>query len=379
MAYAFPNNSCNPWSEPDVLCTLGNHAVYTLNATQVSHVQRGIKFAKCNNIRLVIRNTGHDYIGKCTGAHSLALWTHHMKSLELIEFESTNYKGPAIRMGTGVQAIEAYTFVNSHGLMVAGRLFPPVGIAGGYAQKEGGGHDPLASSYGLGVDQVLEWEVITADVTLITANSTHHSDLFWALRGGGGGTYGVMVSMTVKAFCVSVFWAVAPTGFVMTPAFVLGMHRRELDTLLQAALEAVRDLHLDYEYRSLESPAFLSAFSSLPVTGNTSDYNPGRRLVSRSLVMNNTKCLVKAIRIFSSQMLFTAISFNFRNGVLSPDEAAVNPSFRETLFDAFIRVPLNYTNRTENQATLDRISYDFLRPLRDLTPNGGAYLNEADT
>lgn len=73
-----------------------------------------------------------------------------------------------------------------------------VGVMGGYIQ--GGGHSPLSSIYGTGADQVLAFEVVTSDGKFVTADFTQNTDLFWALRGGGGSTFGVATSVTVKAF-----------------------------------------------------------------------------------------------------------------------------------------------------------------------------------
>ena len=63
----------------------------------------------------------------------------------------------------------------------------------------GGGHGPFANALGLGVDNILEAEVVTADGSLLVANSTDNADLLWALRGGGGSTWGVVVSFTLRA------------------------------------------------------------------------------------------------------------------------------------------------------------------------------------
>ena len=73
-----------------------------------------------------------------------------------------------------------------------------VKTAGGYGQTAG--HAPFSSKYGLGADQVLEYKVVTADGELVVANSVVNTDLFWALRGGGGSTFGVVVEATVKAY-----------------------------------------------------------------------------------------------------------------------------------------------------------------------------------
>lgn len=65
--------------------------------------------------------------------------------------------------------------------------------------KKGGGHSVLSPVYGLGVDRVLQYKIVTPDGQLRTANECQNSDLFWALRGGGGGTFGVVLEATHKA------------------------------------------------------------------------------------------------------------------------------------------------------------------------------------
>lgn len=95
-------------------------------------------------------------------------------------------------MGAGVQGFEAYREADKVGLAVLGGECPTVGLAGGYTQ--GGGHSSLASKYGLSADQALEWEVVDGTGKLLRASRAENSDLFWALSGGGGGTYGVVWS-----------------------------------------------------------------------------------------------------------------------------------------------------------------------------------------
>ena len=71
-----------------------------------------------------------------------------------------------------------------------------MGAAGGYI---GGGHSPISPIYGLAIDNMLEIDVVTADGNLLTANECTNTDLFWALRGGGGGTFGVTTRIVYKA------------------------------------------------------------------------------------------------------------------------------------------------------------------------------------
>lgn len=74
---------------------------------------------------------------------------------------------------------------------------PSVGL-GGYIQ--GGGHGPIASSHGLAAQQVLQMTVVTTQGEILTANAEQNTDLFWALRGGGGGQYGVVTEYVIKHF-----------------------------------------------------------------------------------------------------------------------------------------------------------------------------------
>lgn len=64
---------------------------------------------------------------------------------------------------------------------------------------QGAGHGPASHAFGLATDQVLEYKVVLASGELVTANACQYKDLFTALRGGGGGTYGVVVSASIKA------------------------------------------------------------------------------------------------------------------------------------------------------------------------------------
>lgn len=198
MAPYFTNNSCNPFLPRSARCITGSYVSYSVNVSEPMDIARTIWFATYFNIRLVIRNTGHDYNGKSSGAGALAIWTHHMKNISFVDYSSSNYTGKAIKAAAGVQVIEAYEAASAVGLAIVGGECSSVGLVGGYTQ--GGGHSALSSKYGLAADQVLEWEVVDGLGRLLRASPTENSDLYWALSGGGGGTYGVVVSMTSKAY-----------------------------------------------------------------------------------------------------------------------------------------------------------------------------------
>ena len=115
----------------------------------------------------------------------------------------------------GVQWHEAYAAADAQNRLLVGGFSSggSVGSAGGWVS--GGGHSALAPQYGLGklglrllkidlihflgVDNVIQMTVVTANGSHLTANEFLNSDLFWALRGGGGGTYGVLTSVSYKS------------------------------------------------------------------------------------------------------------------------------------------------------------------------------------
>lgn len=91
----------------------------------------------------------------------------------------------AVRIGSGVEAWEVSTLSAAHNITVVAAGCNTVGGTGGWLSS--GGHATVTSTLGLGADQALSLEVVTADGNLVTADPLTNQDLFWALRGGGGG------------------------------------------------------------------------------------------------------------------------------------------------------------------------------------------------
>ncbi|EFQ25924.1 FAD binding domain-containing protein [Colletotrichum graminicola M1.001] len=196
------NNTCELPTDPTSTCTLGNYPEFVIIAWTRDHVKAGVDFAKSNNLRLVIRNTGHDFQGRSAGAGSLAINTHNLKDISFVGNYTGpgDYNGPAITIGAGVQGFEISEAAHARDPpqnVVMGEC-NTVGVAGGYIG--GGGHGPLTSIYGFAADQALSFEVLTASGHFTVANSNDNPDLFYALKGGGPGNYGVVLSVTLKTF-----------------------------------------------------------------------------------------------------------------------------------------------------------------------------------
>uniref|UniRef100_A0A0W0F8P0 FAD-binding PCMH-type domain-containing protein n=2 Tax=Moniliophthora roreri TaxID=221103 RepID=A0A0W0F8P0_MONRR len=206
QSFIFPNgtiSACYLNASLGAPCEQGSIPPIGIDARSVEDVQAGVRFAAEHNLRLVIKNTGHDYLGRSTGRNSFMIWTHHLKNITyddaFVPVNSTSsetYK--ALTLGAGVQWHEAYDAAEQNGRVVVGGLTAggSVGAAGGWVL--GGGHSALAPSYGLGVDNALQFTVVIASGEVLTANAYSNPELFWALRGGGGGTFGVVTSVTYR-------------------------------------------------------------------------------------------------------------------------------------------------------------------------------------
>ena len=164
-----------------------------------------VAFARLSNIRLVVKNTGHDMLGRSEGAGGLEVWIRHLRKGITFQkkFKSdtgctkSGWTGGAIKIAGAYTWGDVYATAKANNVIVVGGGTPSVGAIGGWMQ--GGGHGPASRQFGLGADQVLELDVVLSSGLIVTANACQNSDLFFALRGGGGGTYGVVISTTVKA------------------------------------------------------------------------------------------------------------------------------------------------------------------------------------
>lgn len=111
-------HTVNPYA---INCTIGAYPTMSVNVTTVYHIQLAINLARNLNMRLVIKNTGHDYSAKSTGAGALSVWTHNLKGIEYYSnYEEGSYKGHAFKMGAGVQVFEAYEAAHQRNLAVIG-------------------------------------------------------------------------------------------------------------------------------------------------------------------------------------------------------------------------------------------------------------------
>ncbi|KAG8722046.1 hypothetical protein FRC09_006928 [Ceratobasidium sp. 395] len=199
---AWESPGCSINTPRNVTCEQGFVPTYSVAARSAHDISKTVEFARDHRLRLVVKNTGHDYLGRSSGAGSLSIWTHQLKGMNFTDSfiadgcpRSTSGV-PAVTLGAAEQWRDVYQAADKRKIVVVGGAANSVGAAGGWVQ--GGGHSPLGSLYGMGVDNVLQFRVVNPNSQIVVANSCQNKDLFWALRGGGGGTWGVTLDVTYK-------------------------------------------------------------------------------------------------------------------------------------------------------------------------------------
>ncbi|GIK03828.1 hypothetical protein Aspvir_007903 [Aspergillus viridinutans] len=198
------NESCYVEIAPYVPCKQGRISLYSAVVQNTRHIQEAVRFAKRHTIRLAIKNSGHDFLGRSAAPNSLQILTNRMKGLRLVDdfvpkgAPKHKGEGPAVTLDAGISLQEMYAALGKQNRTVVGGSAHTVGLTGGYIQ--GGGHSFLSPWKGMASDNALEFSVVTAAGDLVTANAHQNSDLFWALRGGGGGTFGIVTQVTVRTF-----------------------------------------------------------------------------------------------------------------------------------------------------------------------------------
>ncbi|SPO00670.1 uncharacterized protein DNG_03418 [Cephalotrichum gorgonifer] len=445
-------NTCPVEVDPAGECTQGGYPAYVVNATSVRHIQMAVNFSRNKNIRLTVTNTGHEFSGKSTGYGSLSIWIHHLKGIELLDdYTIGEYTGGAAKISAGSEGWEALRVQNgsSPGITIIAPGQGSVGLAGGWLQ--GGGHSTIAGYYGLAADQVLSLNVVTADGRFVTADVHENRDLFFALRGGGGGTYGIVTSAIVRTYPAHTYVSGLSYSFTTGPSEV---NARVYDLFPVApsfkieSRETFWEAYAEYFAFTKESTAVKGfAFGDVTPVGNDS-YTfasmfafpqaspseaealleplferfaalgvnitapdavsvpyarvvdppgpvPGQdlfasRLLPRSLwddeprLGDTTRAIRQAVEEGGLQVRSRGYSPTLAiAGYPTTDvSSGINPALRETAMHLVIAVTgegvvTAHSSPEEwlaSHATLEKYTGN----LRDLTPDGGAYVNEAD-
>ncbi|KAK6063441.1 FAD-dependent isoamyl alcohol oxidase (FAD binding domain protein) [Seiridium cupressi] len=421
----------NDWTlsqtHPSKPCELGNYATYSINVTEAADIIAGLDFTNEHNIRLVIKNTGHDYLGKSTGVGALSLWTWNLKTTELIKnYTSSLYSGPAMKVGSGVVGGEAIEIAAAEGYRIVGGECGSVAPAGGYAT--GGGHSVLNTAYGMAADNVLEWEVVTATGQYLIATPYNNTDLYWALSGGGGGTYAVVLSMTAKAHTDSpvlrgrlvfndpgtddgaAFWEAVTLWMEYLPSFIINQNTilfevlnntfdgfdinligetdpAVLTELLSPYLGELDRLKITYQLTSNAWDTYrdfydgTEGFGPLPYGSDPATTTLNSRLIPTTVLQDreaNAKFIDSLkLTVETGDFLVGCVAINVTNH--DHVDNAVLPAWRDAAMICNFNAFWNFTAPIEQNLALKRQMNQVYTPaIEEATPGSGVYLNEMD-
>lgn len=285
--------------------------------------------------------------------------------------------------------------------------------------------------YGMAADQILSLEVVLPNGRFVHVDSENHPDLFFALRGGGGSTYGVVTSIVIAAYPkqpvttltysfgtsqgisvetfwsgVDAFWATFPTNadaglysywyiicpdeetctFLMLPQWANNKSAADLQPLNQPLLDELSSLGIKPDnFTYSEYPGLLDAFTTtFPASSEgvgTWNAHTASRLFPRSN-WANPDALSKQSRAIRGAVEATGlmIGYNFKpaENPRVNQTNAVTPAWRETLLHAMTAATFNTSSTPGDIAAANRELVGLLQPWRDASPGAGAYMNEAD-
>ncbi|KAG0360738.1 hypothetical protein BGX24_005493, partial [Mortierella sp. AD032] len=418
-------------------CRQGAVPLFTVNVSTIADIQETVRFAAKHNLRLVIKNTGHDLLGRSTAPNSLSLWVHHRKKIEVINafvpegaLQSTEGE-PAVLVESGVQFGELNKVLDVHNRTVVGGSSLTVGIAGGYCT--GGGNGVLSKRHGLCVDNVLQYKVVTSDGELLVANAYQNQDLFWALRGGGPGTFGVVVEAVMRTHpplkniikaqitIISLFGSAMDkimreflshhnqwgkegwSGYAFNVHKIVHMLKFNYYlpdgdlTQSQASIEAFVSyarsfLGVIIIQNSVKSlPSYMEAvpsFLDMPFNHIGINFAIGSRLAPQTMFETPTGLDVLAAAIKEAQRdvkdikaLSSIVMMFIAGGQVSKgnsQDTSVQPAWRSALMLPAVGITWNDDVSYQDQLKIQRALTKAVGRLRAITPGSGTYVNEAD-
>jgi FAD/FMN-containing dehydrogenase len=176
-------------------------SAYAIAAETTADVVAGVNFARENNLRLVVKGGGHSYQGTSNAPDSLLIWLRPMTAVDMHDaFVGAGCEGKvqprsAVSVRAGAIWGQVYDAVTTQaGRYVQGGGCLTVGVAG---LVQSGGFGSFSKRYGTAAASLLEAEIVCADGQVRIANACTHPDLFWAIKGGGGGSLGVVTRLTL--------------------------------------------------------------------------------------------------------------------------------------------------------------------------------------
>lgn len=324
--------------------------------------------------------------------------------------------------GPGVQAFEALAAAKEAGSR-RGDGGVPDGRPGGGGYLQAGGHSALSTVFGLAADNALSFEVVAPRGDVLTASSTVNQDLYWAPSGGGGGSFGIVTSVTVKAHpdhmvagasfqvsapkedpdrifeAVDAFHTALPdivdagvmiiyffgSGFLQVPALTAyGKSKEQVEQILLPLSDRLAALGLTLEPKYTEFPSYHDHYDHylgpLPegnIQVGTSLFRG--RPISRLALANFSTA---ARQIAKEGVVFIGVGTDVSasgGGEQQPQKNSVLPQWRDAIVSASPTLPWSFQAPFQEMLETQRRITEVVQPIVErATPDSGAYINEAD-
>jgi FAD/FMN-containing dehydrogenase len=175
---------------------------WAVAAEMPADVAAAVDFARTHGLRLVVKGGGHSYQGTSCSKDSLLVWTRRMNAIHVHDAfiadgaPRSSRPEPAVSVGAGAVWMHVYRAVTvQSGRYVQGGGCGTVGVAG---LVQSGGFGSFSKGFGTAAAGLIEAEVVTADGAIRIVNAHREPELFWALKGGGGGSFGVVTRLTLR-------------------------------------------------------------------------------------------------------------------------------------------------------------------------------------
>ncbi|EMD34723.1 hypothetical protein CERSUDRAFT_116916 [Gelatoporia subvermispora B] len=409
------SNTSNPQAFDGVNCQTGNVPSFYIEVSGPADVQAALKFSEATGVRLSVKNKGHDYKGRSSGKDTLALWTAKLNSILYDEHfvpqgcrSSATYD--AVTIGAGVLVEDVYAFADSVNRTFIGGYATTIGAGGGYWL--GGGHSVLSPVFGLAVDQVVEAKIVTPDGEYRVANECQNSDLLWALRGGGGSAFGVVIESTHKVQ-PQVTLQVADITFTPTSENTFDWYQLGVNNTYRWGLEGWGGhyestsivyvnplLNLEQAKASMQPaidfamanngtvtietlPSFFAFFNKFVMSAQAGvgpEITLGTRLLPTTLFSTEEgraalSNVFKQTLPFASPYIVAGTPFLYQ---YEEGSTSVTPAWRDSLWHLSISSRFNWNSTIEERTQTYQTVHDHIEAFREITPDSGAYFNEGD-
>lgn len=169
------------------------HPRAVVEAGSAADVRQTVRFARDNDLHLLARNGRHSFGGYSTAEGAVVVDVSRLDRVSVTDGKA--------RLGAGATLLPTYRALWPRRAAIPGGTCPTVGVTG---LATVGGIGYLTRLHGLTCDSLVSAEIVTADGRLLRASEDENADLFWALRGAGAGSFGVITSLAFRLVSVDV-------------------------------------------------------------------------------------------------------------------------------------------------------------------------------